>query len=148
MFTRTAAAKVLIVPPRDRDVGSSSHGNPHVAAGAGDGVTIQVNHDPVRTDDEPGAGAGQIVIQLQVLDDGRAAEIVGRHGRTGQYRQACQQDRERETRGGCAGVKARCLAHGGLSSCETCLGKVWRRDRRVMGESLEISWFSTARENA
>ena len=62
----------------DRDVGSADHGNTNAAAGPGDRVTIQVDPDAVGTHDEAVAGADQIVIQLQVVGDRRAAQVVCR----------------------------------------------------------------------
>ena len=73
--------------PEDGDIGPSGDVDPGAGAGAGDRVTVQVDPDVVGPDDETVAGAGEIVIQFQVLGDRDAAELIGwmrcRHGSVG-----------------------------------------------------------------
>ena len=135
VFTRTAVAKVLMVPPAIETIGFS-HGNPDAAAGTGDGVPIQVDLDSVRAGDQPIARAGQIVIQRQVGENCRAAESVGLYRGTGQNRQACHKDSEREA---CrsTGVRARGVLLMAFFLRED--GAVARYGRRVR-ESLENPW--------
>jgi hypothetical protein len=73
--------------PGNRDVCPTDDEDPGADAGSRDGVTIQVDPDAVRAQDQAIGAAHKIVIELQVAGDRRPAQVVGSYAADRTHRQ-------------------------------------------------------------